>query len=228
MKANPKEIDVAWVPSAQPLLQGKESKDLANAFWRAKEEINGAKEEAVQLASEQKLENLSQANKASITCTMGCASCCHARVDISLHEKRLLKASVLAFAPQMDRKRLETQTKALSLGEWDRLSFQERSCLFLDKQNLCQIYDKRPLLCRRYLVSSDPELCHQERFQEVEKLLDAELDGYLSAVFTRFHFMALPLFISQVLEEEENKRKKAEVREQRKRERMDARKTVKK
>jgi Fe-S-cluster containining protein len=195
-----KEIDVAWIPTAEAQLGTSQEALLIQAFLQYRHWLRDQKEGAVQTRSLEKIEQVFQKKPDAISCTAGCAACCHARVDISKHEKRLLLHHLKEHKIELNKERLAVQAQALREGRWDQLPFADRRCVFLDENSRCSIYESRPLLCRRYFVTSLKEHCYSENWSQIARVTDADADGFLSAVFTTFKFEALPVFLSENLD----------------------------
>jgi len=92
-------------------------------------------------------------NKKDIQCKAGCTHCCYIEIDVSRDEA----AAILAFCREkgltVDKEYLEQQVAA------GRKTFSAVSrCAFL-KDNLCSIYEVRPVACRKHWVNTDPALC---------------------------------------------------------------------
>jgi Fe-S-cluster containining protein len=195
-----KEIDVAWIPTAEAQLGTTQEALLIQAFLQYRHWLRDQKEAAVQTRSLEKIEQVFQKGTEAISCTAGCAACCHARVDISKHEKRLLLTHLKQHKIKVNKDRLSVQAQALREGRWDQLPFADRRCVFLDENSRCSIYENRPLLCRRYFVTSLKEHCYDENWSQIARVTDSDADGFLSAVFTKFKFEALPVFLSENLD----------------------------
>lgn len=93
-----------------------------------------------------------------VKCKIGCSDCCHAVFDVSLIEGQLI---LEAFRALERAKRREITRKAeKALKQWqnivnqpDRISDIGRErirCPLLDKNNICSLYDARPVNCRTY------------------------------------------------------------------------------
>jgi Fe-S-cluster containining protein len=195
-----KEIDVAWIPTAEAQLGTTQEPLLIQAFLQYRHWLRDQKEASIHSRSLEKIDQVYQNVAKPISCAAGCAACCHARVDISKHEKRLILAHLKQNKMTIDKERLAIQAQALREGRWDQLPFAERKCVFLDEASRCRIYENRPLLCRRYFVSSDKKHCYDENWSHIARVTHADADGFLSAVFTKFKFEALPVFLSENLD----------------------------
>lgn len=199
MSQGKKEIDVAWIPTAQAQIGTAQESLLVQAFLQHRQWLRDQKEDAVQSKSLEKIDQVYQNCQQPISCMAGCASCCHARVDVSKHEKRLILAHLKQTKRVLDQERLAIQAKALQEGTWDQLPFADRKCVFLDQDQRCSIYEFRPLLCRRYFVTSDKKYCENEDWSHIARVTNPDSDAFLSAVFTKFKFEALPLFLIENL-----------------------------
>jgi Fe-S-cluster containining protein len=137
-----------------------------------------------------------------ISCKAGCAACCRQMVPLSLFEAEAL-AKWIHGLPEEQQAELEKRFHgALSslreAGLIDRIldpawrledGFAAEiaedyfhasvACPFLENEN-CGIYSIRPLACREYLVTSDPEFCRDPGWKDV-------------------HGVGLPLRLSRVL-----------------------------
>lgn len=127
-------------------------------------------------------------NGISIRCTKGCGTCCHQLVTVSIHEALLLAhlVSMLKPSEQYTIKKsfnhiltkLEEHSILKDLLHYNINQFEDKEsitniqrlywslnldCPFL-VENSCSIYQYRPLICREYLVSSEPVNC-QESFK---------------------------------------------------------------
>ncbi len=196
MPKAPKEIDVAWTPQAQIQLSTPQEPLLIQSFKDHRLWLRDQKEDSVQRKALEKIDQVYSNCQEPVSCAAGCAACCHAKVDVSHHEKRLILAHIKDQTLSIDSERLALQTSALSEGRWDQLPFADRRCVLLDASNRCTIYAARPLLCRRYFVTSDKKFCADEDWTHIVRQTNPDADGCLSAIFTKFKFEALPVFIS--------------------------------
>jgi Fe-S-cluster containining protein len=118
---------------------------------------------------EKSLSSFSQAS----SCQRGCTACCHHIVETPaieaeavrrVVEKRFsspAKASLKSKISQLS----HAYPPALELDEEYDEDLQENHfekhipCPFLSAQGACMVYDARPLVCRTYMVFSDPKQC---------------------------------------------------------------------
>jgi len=109
--------------------------------------------------------------KMRITCEKKCSHCCYYPIGISiiegiriyrlLLEQRLWPKLREAFEDHRDR------TWNLSPEIW---LLSEIPCPLL-KDNLCQVYESRPLTCRTCYSTGDPHYCHPHRFSTGDSAL---------------------------------------------------------
>lgn len=98
-------------------------------------------------------------------CAEGCASCCHRRVEVTALEVFLIARSMVAASSrQLDRVHAAGERHAVLSSSEHFL--QQSECPFLDQRGACEIYEVRPLACRRahsldvrvcLALASDPE-----------------------------------------------------------------------
>lgn len=125
------------------------------------------------------------ANTAQIRCGTGCAHCCRQVVACSPPEAALLLEAAERSGIAIDYDRLHRQA-GRDERTWQEQPVQDRDCVFLGPDGLCQVYDQRPASCRKYFSITPPELCNIERYPtspvSVWFALDAEL--ITTALFT--------------------------------------------
>jgi Fe-S-cluster containining protein len=125
-------------------------------------------------------ERRSEATGKPISCSKGCAACCAQLVPISEAQARELSGMIRrwpkARRAAITQRFVPAREKFQESDIWDKLSrlcttsdaidpdlmlryFSERiSCLFLE-DGACSIHPQRPVVCREYLVTSDPKHC---------------------------------------------------------------------
>lgn len=105
---------------------------------------------------------VTQVNHIKASCHKGCGSCCHLEVQITADDASVLIDSL------MDGYRIDLERlRKLSLREKNDPAWKERvnshnRCVFLDASQSCGIYDYRPAVCRKLLVTSPVEDCSKE------------------------------------------------------------------
>lgn len=95
-------------------------------------------------------------------CKAGCAGCCHTQVSITEDEADLLVSRIEAGV-KIDYALLQKQMRAGNDSElFNKMTYQERKCVFLGSANTCQVYDDRPSVCRTNAVLGDTSQCSTE------------------------------------------------------------------
>lgn len=99
---------------------------------------------------------------AKVSCKAGCSMCCYQPVEIKKSEGMVLFDRIKEDLSRFPIHNLKKQAEAKTMGEFYKLPYQLRKCVFLGNDGLCQVYDIRPLMCRGYLSVDDPEKCNTE------------------------------------------------------------------
>lgn len=123
-------------------------------------------------------------NGITVPCRKGCAACCSYLVPLSVPETFHLREEVLAM-PEETRKSvldlflcrarriLEEKPEEANLLDINQLSDWysnlELPCPFLS-DNICTVYDKRPIACREYLVEGSEILCRPDKQGDFHKV----------------------------------------------------------
>jgi Fe-S-cluster containining protein len=95
-----------------------------------------------------------------ITCKAGCSSCCKNVINkITIDEAALLKEYCEFNEIPIDMERLKVQADCKTQKQWNKLQPKDKKCVFLGDDDLCQVYEVRPISCRKVLLISDPKLC---------------------------------------------------------------------
>ncbi|WP_165219889.1 YkgJ family cysteine cluster protein [Aquisphaera insulae] len=138
-----------------------------------------------------------------VSCRAGCGACCRQLVPVTEVEARHLADLVASLPPPRrdavlarfeasvarlaEAGLLETLRKPDSVPRSEReavgLAYFEQGipCPFLEDES-CSIHEERPLICREYLVSSDPALCSDPGGGRVEGVI---LPVHLSKLLAR-------------------------------------------
>lgn len=94
-----------------------------------------------------------------VTCGKGCSGCCHYEVEITSDDAAVLRAVVLA-GRDIDYEKLSIQAaRERRSPEWRRFFSSENRCVFLDGNGACGIYENRPSVCRKHLVTTPAANC---------------------------------------------------------------------
>lgn len=96
------------------------------------------------------------------TCRKGCAACCHITVMVTNSEAKQLAGLISSGEVPVDMDRLREQAAFVGSDYDYAVQPPEKNrCVFLGSDNACRVYEKRPTSCRKYLVRSDPAICHE-------------------------------------------------------------------
>jgi Fe-S-cluster containining protein len=113
-----------------------------------------------------------------VTCKKGCSHCCKLLTTIAMTEGILLADHVLR---NMDwRKMMPKIVELAKEHSYDGINLynffsKKLSCIFLQDDQTCGVYDIRPACCRFHYVVSDPDLCSPDRPGSVTATVDLRL-----------------------------------------------------
>ena len=95
----------------------------------------------------------------AISCHKGCTGCCHYEVEITQNEAVILKNAVGGGLP-IDHDRLSLQAeRERQSPEWRRFGHRDNRCVFLGEDGACRVYDDRPSICRKHVVTTPVSAC---------------------------------------------------------------------
>lgn len=116
-------------------------------------------------------------------CKSGCSACCHTQVSVTADEAELLAIRVNEGV-EINRDRLAIQMAAQnSTPAWTALTYEERKCVFLDKDQRCSVYEDRPSVCRTNAVIGEASQCDTSEGVKPTRLVktpEADLAIYAS------------------------------------------------
>jgi Fe-S-cluster containining protein len=159
------------------------------------------KYEKLVVASDAAFDRVKQAHAECVQCKEGCADCCHALFDLTLIEALYLnhrfkqkfqgtpKADLEEKANRSERQLVKIKRKAhqdLMAGKTETeiltdLARERVRCPLLNTQDLCDLYDHRPLTCRFYgiptAIGGEGHTCGLSGFKEGEKYPTVNLDA---------------------------------------------------
>jgi Fe-S-cluster containining protein len=129
-----------------------------------------------------------------IACTKGCSHCCYIRVSISDVEAVRLLQITRARSIDLDVARLAKQAASNDEHDWLTLSYEDRRCVFLGTDGTCQVYDARPIACRKYFVIDSPTYCdtRSNATGHVPIWFDTPTEIVATAVATHYGLNSLP------------------------------------
>jgi len=117
------------------------------------------------------------------SCGRGCGTCCNYEVEITKDEGELL-AQVVNSGFAIDFERLANQAARKRQGdEWKKEREPSNTCVFLGSDQACQVYEFRPSICRKHVVTNDPAECGKS-------------DGKITPILTPLAEIALSAIIS--------------------------------
>jgi Fe-S-cluster containining protein len=152
-------------------------------------------------AAEAAFDRVRKAHADCVRCTAGCADCCHAIFDLTLIEALYInhsfkrrfnyaaKVTLEEKANQADRLLAKIKRKAhqdLMAGKPEAeiladLARERVRCPLLNSQDLCELYEHRPLTCRFYgiptAIGGEGHTCGLSGFTEGEKYPTVNLDS---------------------------------------------------
>ncbi len=150
--------------------------------------------------SDEAFERVRTAYAECVKCEEACADCCHALFDLTLIEALYInykfnekiesseKAELLEKANRADRRVHKLKQKAhrdLQAGKSEEeilagLAQERVSCPLLNKAELCDLYDNRPLTCRFYgiptAIAGAGHTCGKSAFEKGEQYPTVNLD----------------------------------------------------
>lgn len=142
----------------------------------------------------------------SVSCRKGCSACCYQLVPVSETEAHDI-AKYIKSLPKSRRQQLkvrfeEAKNQLENTDLWRILMHPQRldlhrgtglslryleqniPCPFLDDNSACTIHAQRPLSCREYLVTSDPQHCSDPG---AEKIIGVEIPSKVSHAMASLH-----------------------------------------
>src|SRR5690606_37105821 len=110
-------------------------------------------------------------------CRQGCAHCCHNEVSVTEDEINLILQKV---GVKIDLAKLEKKKE-----NFTNLSYEERGCVFLDKDDSCIIYSFRPSVCRTNAVIGNSDQCIEGTNLRLVNTFQSDMVIYAHFLFSK-------------------------------------------
>lgn len=135
-------------------------------------------------------------NYSKVTCKKGCSHCCKIAVCISHEEAVTLLIRAKEIDLKIDKKKLEIQSRFTS-ENWAGLKHKYASCVFL-KNDQCQVYEYRPIVCRNHFSADDPKLCNIVKHKKRTDMtfwrpIEPEIISMVVTILGKSDYMAIKL-----------------------------------
>lgn len=104
-------------------------------------------------------------------CKEGCAHCCRLRIETCRSELDGLAERIIRDCLPIDWARLCAQAGRHQDDFYTAKMGKNNRCVFLGDDNLCKVYDIRPVACREHLAAMNPEKCSMD--------LDGQFNSYI-------------------------------------------------
>jgi Fe-S-cluster containining protein len=105
---------------------------------------------------------LKAASQFPTSCHRGCSGCCHYEVEITRNEAIVL-CDAVKRGVEIDHERLHLQaSRERRSPEWKRFGSTDNRCVFLAADGACRVYDIRPSICRKHMVSTPAANCSKD------------------------------------------------------------------
>jgi Fe-S-cluster containining protein len=140
------------------------------------------------------------------TCRQGCNACCHLDKEITYDEADLL-AFLIKNEVRCDMRLLEKQIAQHGRNRKNgHRSKSAARCPLLGKNQLCKVYEYRPMVCRKYSVTSSPDECYKKHGMIRQIPLIAEEVVVSAALSCRGNYYdSMPIMLGKALEAEDCK-----------------------
>ena len=100
----------------------------------------------------------SSSSSSSSSCQRKCGGCCHGRVEINTEEAEALVRSAEHHGWEIDSVRLKIQ-KDFRVKDFESADELVARCVFLGEDQLCKVYNERPMVCRNHFVTTPRANC---------------------------------------------------------------------
>lgn len=119
--------------------------------------------------------------KNPVSCKKGCSYCCHVHIYISQDEAQLIINHCNHNSIDINIERLRKQQN-IGIEDWIKQPIEKAQCVFL-KDNECQIYNIRPMTCRKFFVASDPKFCDITTINRIAILNNIKVELFVASIF---------------------------------------------
>jgi len=137
-----------------------------------------------------------------VKCKKGCYFCCEQNVDVSINEAMLLRQAMKEDDIQIDMEKLKRQAK-YTYDTWSEQPEEDWSCVFLQEDKTCAVYDWRPASCRKYFSASPPKLCDiRRRNQKIRRFVSTYAEILGTVIFNREGSGNLPNILLKLIDNE--------------------------
>lgn len=96
-----------------------------------------------------------------VSCKAGCGHCCKQLVDVTEVETDLIVSWLREKGRTVDIEQLELRK---DLAKDDYFTTPYAACVFLDENNLCTVYEVRPIACRKHIAINEPDDCNVQKY----------------------------------------------------------------
>jgi Fe-S-cluster containining protein len=94
-----------------------------------------------------------------VTCCKGCSGCCHYEVEVT-NDEAVILSIIVQEGLVIDNARLAIQAaRERKSPAWRRFQDPGNLCVFLGDDGACRIYEHRPAICRKHLVTTPAVAC---------------------------------------------------------------------
>jgi Fe-S-cluster containining protein len=135
-----------------------------------------------------------------VTCSRGCAGCCHQLTAIGIGEALYIGQEVATWDDWREwSERFFRAAKEMTAPDVTNATWFDRAvpCVFLADDRSCRIYDRRPSACRYHWVKSPAENCYPDAVEpNIERYDFHEVFNYVIkldlAIFTDNEYLGQP------------------------------------
>lgn len=116
------------------------------------------------------------------SCKANCPACCHIRVTLTESEADVLVDHLRERGLKLDRELVLFQDEhAVTDKDHVSIPYEKRACPVLGEDGNCRAYEKRPLVCRKFMVASPAWMCDLRLSDTAAFIMDPETEGLVAA-----------------------------------------------